>query len=115
MDEIITSEDDEKLLRANLLKCYTKTLALAFRISKEHYRYLAEQIIALRKSAKRREWQPISTAPKDGTRIMLWLSGPIRSPKAVFGKGHSGFWITEGSGPANPTHWMPLPEPPKQP
>ena len=60
------------------------------------------------------EWQPISTAPKDGTRIMLWLNGPIRAPKAVFGKwvGFAG-WVTEGSGSAKPTHWMPLPEAPK--
>ena len=62
----------------------------------------------------RSEWQPISTALKDGERIMLWLSGPIRAPKAVIGRWR-GFWITEGSGSAKPTHWMLLPEPPKQP
>jgi hypothetical protein len=60
------------------------------------------------------EWQPISTAPKDGTRIMLWLDGPIRAPKAVFGRLDKGGWVTEGSGLAKPTHWMPVPEPPKQ-
>jgi len=65
------------------------------------------------------EWQPISTAPKDGTRIMLWLSGPIRAPKAVFGKWYkpssrSGYWITEGSGLAKPTHWMLPPDPPTE-
>ena len=63
------------------------------------------------------EWQPIETAPKDGTRIMLWLSGPIRRPKAIFGRWcprYSGFWMTDVGG-AKPTHWMPSPDPPKQP
>lgn len=50
--ELLTSEIDEKLMRSNLLKCYgTKTFAL--RVSTEHYRYLVEQIIALRERARR--------------------------------------------------------------
>ena len=55
MNELLTSETDERLLRANLLECYgTKTLA--FRVSKEHYRYLAEQIIALREHLRRHQF-----------------------------------------------------------
>jgi hypothetical protein len=64
------------------------------------------------------EWQPIQTAPKDA-RVMLWLDGPIRAPKPVFGRWIQpanpripGFWMTEGGGSAKPTHWMPLPDPP---
>lgn len=63
------------------------------------------------------EWQPIETAPKDGRDILLW---PTRWPRK---KIDLGFW-NDGSGswslstdieysPQNPTHWMPLPEPPK--
>ncbi len=52
MSPIAESEIDESLMRGTLLKCYgTKTQA--FRVSREHYRYLAEQIVALREHLKR--------------------------------------------------------------
>jgi hypothetical protein len=44
--------DDEKLMRTNLQKCYSSD-TLAFRVSAEHYRYLAEQVISLRTHIKR--------------------------------------------------------------
>jgi hypothetical protein len=52
-------------------------------------------------------WQPIETAPKDGV-ILLWSNGLF-----------IGFWNKEAeifvsnNYPICPTHWMPLPEPPK--
>lgn len=84
----------------------------------------AAEIEALRAEVQRlqalTQWQPIGTAPKDGTRVLLlndlrefgsdrviveamwrtasqsaWWSCPVR-----------GGYIGE-----NPTHWMPLPEP----
>jgi hypothetical protein len=49
---LLTSEPDETLMRKTLLKCYgSKTHG--FRVSAEHYRYLAEQIIALREAQRR--------------------------------------------------------------
>ena len=57
------------------------------------------------------EWQPISTAPKDGSFILL------ATPK---GRIADGFWsLVYGvwSWPyvmVEPTHWMPLPTPPKR-
>jgi hypothetical protein len=77
-------------------------------------------------------WQPIETAPKDGTRVLLLNeSGEIevagyvedfyeRSEfvrKAKDGDVYRtvlvdcGYWQTEVA--VCPTHWMPLPEPPK--
>lgn len=72
------------------------------------------------------EWQPIDSAPKDGTRILVFEGAG--SP--VCGKVYVGFWY-EGDEQASlpysdkcwsdtadpsyersPTHWMPLPEPP---
>ena len=74
------------------------------------------------------EWQPIETAPKDGTRILLahHQNKYENLPPLI--------WVIDGQWGANwrtgddyqphwhhdrklrlvsPTHWMPLPEPPK--
>lgn len=82
------------------------------------------------------EWQPIETAPKDGTRIMLWR-GFINSglwAEMVIAQWFNDEWVwpdqrdnpsTHGNwsdddmldGYASAhgfTHWMPLPEPPNQ-
>jgi hypothetical protein len=76
------------------------------------------------------EWQPIETAPKDGTPILIWQ--PDRDPKPNDGYcddhryaigywrlAHPGWtinatpWGNRNSASVNPTHWMPLPEPPR--
>lgn len=72
-----------------------------------------------------RQWQPIETAPKDGTPILIWQPG---NPKHNFGAADDnryaiGYWRTwepnGGWGNRNQqtvisTHWMPLPQPPKE-
>ena len=70
------------------------------------------------------EWQPIETAPKDGTTVLLYCQGSFLPGPAPFmqagawGFWHSGnpnhqrdCWIADE--PVDPTHWMPLPEPPE--
>jgi hypothetical protein len=88
------------------------------------------------------EWQPIETAPiKDGFAALLYVPGindwqrPRNLPYIVvgvwdgnvIGGNRAGYWVCdlaeiegyESSGDyivhplINPTHWMPLPEPPK--
>lgn len=67
-----------------------------------------------------RRWQPIETAPKDGTNVVL-----ASSERVTFGRwldNSQTRWPWEGwitpDGPWGPkatkapTHWMPLPEPP---
>lgn len=60
------------------------------------------------------KWQPIETAPKDGTRFIAFRKGYSESmgivwqgesmqPQAVFGVTFVGC-----------THWQPLPEPPTE-
>ena len=79
-------------------------------------------------------WQPIETAPKDGTKIVIWAerydfcpiaqwsSGPdvsgwsfdaFSSPCASCEDGFIG-WNEDIEDGFMPTHWMPLPEPPKE-
>lgn len=64
-------------------------------------------------------WQPIETAPKDGTEVLIydaaWCGGPPRREVSRWtwtinrkGERIGGDW----SGVSAPTHWMPLPSPP---
>lgn len=57
------------------------------------------------------EWQPIETAPKDG-RILGWNGFEVESLEKfddVWGQVSDSGRITA----SRPTHWMPLPKPPK--
>lgn len=66
------------------------------------------------------KWQPIETIPKDGTHILTYMEKTI--VEAWFDNGCSE-WVTKdlsstgcgccGSENDEPTHWMPLPEPPE--
>lgn len=60
------------------------------------------------------DWQPISSAPRDGTLVILWsrigpggadlyyrANGVWNSPRGFLSDGDA-------------THWMPLPPPPKE-
>lgn len=73
------------------------------------------------------EWQDISTAPKDGTRIDIWginhLTYDKRGERIVNVKwgavrdwmGHErDDWQHGRGGDFEPTHWMSLPEPPSK-
>lgn len=69
------------------------------------------------------DWQPIETAPKDGTEVLLFTRsdvGPEKDYWESFGDPHfstvqigafeDGKWHQNVIGGA--THWMPLPSPP---
>lgn len=62
-------------------------------------------------------WQPISTAPKDGTEFLAWSEAQgfdvVQSFEYEREDG-SHAWFN-GDVYVNPTHWMPLPEPPNPP
>jgi hypothetical protein len=63
------------------------------------------------------DWQPIESAPRDGTRILVW--GKIFPehavacwrPKGVLMEGWESHPYSECD-IVSPTHWMPLPDPP---
>ena len=68
-------------------------------------------------------WQPIETAPKDGTEVILskW-SGSYATPETSFcwainGYFKDGYWYSKDpiiGKLAEPTHWMLLSQPPKE-
>ena len=66
------------------------------------------------------DWQPIETAPKDGTPFLAFAqttpSGNVRAPsKHITVAYHTRWagWVSiDGHYGVRPTHWMPLPPPP---
>ena len=58
-------------------------------------------------------WQPISTAPIDEiVLVAVEFDGPKDWRIKVGAQGESGQWAVWGAS-WTPTHWMPLPPPPK--
>ena len=56
-------------------------------------------------------WQPIETAPKDGTAMLVYPH--LNGCGAVARLTRYGQWLTlPGRYTVHPTHWMPLPAPP---
>lgn len=60
------------------------------------------------------DWQPIETAPKDGTEILACTRGTKWPPQIVWWEAYGGRgrgqWFYSPDGYSWPTHWMPLPE-----
>ena len=72
------------------------------------------------------EWQPIESAPKDGTKILLYYQdrsrvvcghwywdGYAKKPRPYWTSDNEQLWGRYFHRETSPTHWMPLPEPPK--
>lgn len=55
------------------------------------------------------EWQDISTAPKDGSTVLIW-DEEVLAAEFVFGVWEPIGWDDHVE--IHPTHWMPLPDPP---
>lgn len=67
-------------------------------------------ISALTSFAEEEEkWQPIETAPKDGTQILAWYPGLRSTPVQTWWLPGANRWHLTG----NPTHWQPLPPAPR--
>lgn len=79
------------------------------------------------------DWQPIATAPKDGTRVLVWKASvflahweldfstewdeeaEVSKSRGAWTDGTVKSWnYQEEQEIENPTHWMPLPDPPAQ-
>jgi hypothetical protein len=69
------------------------------------------------------DWQPIDTAPLDGTRILLAMQPELSCSTVQIGYADETSmwglcWRFDGEytveAPMGATHWMPLPEPPER-
>lgn len=63
------------------------------------------------------EWQPIETAPKDGSEFIAFfpcnLSGMVCSARWINGNGRMKGYFKHLGIKIYPTHWMPMPTPPQ--
>lgn len=63
------------------------------------------------------EWQPIETAPKDGEAFVVYVPG-YGVGECYWGMLSESWWFRGNrwseEGDPLPTHWMPLPPPPKE-
>lgn len=66
------------------------------------------------------EWQPIETAPKDGSTFLVWDSYYGTRIGRYFRRADHDDWLSymdasggSSKGGMRATHWKPLPEPPK--
>lgn len=88
----------------------------------ETIKALKQEVADLRARLEKAErdagWQPIDTAPMDGTVILGYRSGKMREAYRVQ-RDDCEMWVFGGASAAvkhlpsiKPTHWMPLPNPP---
>jgi hypothetical protein len=63
------------------------------------------------------DWKPIETAPKDGTRVLGFAGSGSKAIAIVSWWNATNFaagvWVNDRDQLFGPTHWMPLPAPPK--
>lgn len=79
-----------------------------------------EVILEALQFVKERQWQPIETAPKDGTEILICgfdIVGDFTACKAWWHDKSSEIvpqfdWVDDAL--ENPTHWQPLPQLPEE-
>lgn len=92
-------------------------------------KFVASLPTSAQATAKVQQWQPIETAPKDNRILLGWVVGIFTGINCVIGRWNNDsyakkprpYWTHDlerlttvyGTRSNQPTHWMPLPEPPE--
>ena len=118
---------------SSMITCDGDTGPLAFSVPQPAAKAivaLVNNLPAIIAALRAQEWQDIETAPRDGTRVLLWMQpmndarfAPTDGPHAAFGTwvvwsdamkrdGMRDGWSWYGSPLHYPTHWQPEPTPP---
>lgn len=80
-----------------------------FAVKFEDYCKLETELAALKAE---NEWQPIETAPKDGTVFLAWRKHATHPLMVSYESLYDWFANYDSEPVYNLTHWMPLPKPP---
>lgn len=72
----------------------------------------ADEARAALTAAKAGGWLPIETAPKDAS-VLIHRSGDL-FPGVAYLSRDRWYWSSSGAWAGHPTHWQPLPNPPKE-
>ena len=94
----------ETILNVSDLSCYSLTVVDAFK-----------SLIAANELLQQQQWQPIESAPRDGTKILIWVEDDenyIVSWCEWKEYGQDWDWYDDNCISHKPTHFMPLPKPP---
>lgn len=59
-------------------------------------------------------WHPIESANKVSGKWILISTPALAHAELACWHNYYGFWVNYEGNPVYPTHWMPLPEPPKE-
>lgn len=111
-DELFINGFGEKAVRLKMVDATERDLGGWCRAA------VVQKIAACLRASPETGWREISTAPKDGTQILLWITGIEPRPRI-------GFWAERGVNLGwyglqsqhfigmNVTHWQPLPPSPR--
>ena len=107
-DELIARVREEETARDNATSGFQRSVHGVF--LEQAAPLLAE---ALEQALRAQEWQPIETAPRDGTWIQGWGSGAW-CPEMRWSDQCDDWVDSYDLEPTNfqPTHWQPIPKPP---
>ena len=89
-------------------------LVAAYKSNRDELKMVWEWVVELKAKLAKTEWQPIETAPRDGTRVRGYVPqlGEIILHYEEETDEYDECWACDAGSDWNPTHWMPLPEPP---
>lgn len=106
----------KRMFGHNYIECHKASVICLVRMN-ERITEMQEQLEArlIPSNSMELKWQPIETAPKDDSSLLLWGSGWCEPEVGYFDSGYRRYcnsYCTPYL--SQPTHWMHLPEPPKE-
>ena len=103
----------------SMITCDGDTGPLAFSVPQPAAKaivILVNNLPAIIAALRAQEWQPIETAPRDGTRFLGMFQNAEISRVTWWSSRqaaqHGNGWVFSQNGLTTPTHWRPLPTPP---
>lgn len=91
-----------------LRECKLEGKELPYEFRESLWSTAADEIERLRRASSPLDWQPMETAPKDGTRVLVKLDHPIWDPQIARWQ-YEEWRLDNNDWPCHPLRWQPLP------